>query len=187
MDTEGSTRFIPLLGVVLFLALGFGWRAWRQYRLTGSTGVFLFRSGSWVQHARESALLALVVTLLAQAVAHAVSPDALRSFQLWSGPLSGIEVAIGSLLLFGGLVLMLAAQLDLGSSWRIGFDLDARPGLVTSGFYRFCRNPIYLTLFVILAGFTLLVPTWLSLGFFAGTLVGIRNQVVEEESFLSEK
>lgn len=183
--TEGVSRFIPLIGVILFVGLGFGWRAWRQYRRTGSSGIFLFRTSSWVQHARESALVALIVALLAQAAALAFSPEILAAFSMW-GPAGPVEIAAGTVLLFGGLLLMLVAQLDLGSSWRIGFDRDARPGLVTGGFYRFCRNPIYLTLFVALAGFTLLMPTWLSLGFFVGTIVGIRNQVIEEELFLAE-
>lgn len=39
------TRFLPVTGVILFLAVGLAWRAWLQYRRHGHAGVLLFRSG----------------------------------------------------------------------------------------------------------------------------------------------
>ena len=45
---------------------------------------------------------------------------------------------------------------------RIGIEDAARPGLVTGGLYRFCRNPIFLALLVVIAGYTLMLPTVLS-------------------------
>lgn len=90
----------------------------------------------------------------------------------------------GALLLFGGIALLIAAQLDLGASWRIGIEEGASPGLVTGGLYRFCRNPIFLALIVIVAGYALLLPTRLSLILLVGAYIGVRQQASAEEAYL---
>lgn len=90
----------------------------------------------------------------------------------------------GAVLLFGGIVLLVIAQLDLGASWRIGIEEGASPGLVTSGLYRFCRNPIFLAIVVTLTGYTLLVLTRLSVILLLGAFIGIRQQVLAEEPYL---
>ena len=56
--------------------------------------------------------------------------------------------------------------------------------IVVDGLYRFCRNPIYLAMFAVLAGFFLLAPTWPALVLFFGTYVGIRGAIAAEEVYL---
>jgi len=175
-------RVVPLVGVVLFVGLGFGWRTWVQVRRTGATGMMLFRSGRRAQNVRDALFMVVVLTIVAQAVTVAVAPDALARH--YAVPPGTVARVTGAALVFGAVGLLVAAQLDLGASWRIGIEEGARPGLVTTGFYRFCRNPIFLFMLLALAGLTLLVPTWLSLVLLAGTVVGIREQVVEEEAYL---
>ncbi len=79
---------------------------------------------------------------------------------------------------------LVMAQLNLGASWRIGIEESTSPGLVTSGLYRFCRNPIFLAILTILTGYTLLLPTRLSLILLLGAFIGIRQQVLAEEAYL---
>src|SRR5207249_3253215 len=85
-----------------------------------------------------------------------------------------------------GAVLLVVAQLELGASWRIGIEQGARPGLVTSGVYRFCRNPIFFAILIVLTGYTLLLPTRLSLVLLVSAFVGMRLQVLTEEAYLSK-
>lgn len=179
-----ALRYLPLVGVVLLAAIAFVWRPWLQYRRHGSWGILLFQSGGPAQKARDGMLLVLFALLLGQAIVAAGWPQALplAEADLRSAPV--IRHALGAVLLLGGLLLLVAAQLDLGASWRIGIEEGARPGLVTTGLYAFSRNPIFLALLVTLAGYALLLPTLLSAAMLAGAYVAIRQQIGEEERYL---
>ena len=100
-----------------------------------------------------------------------------------AAPGTGMQT-IGALLLFGGVVLLVWSQLDLGRSWRMGIDEATKPGLVTGGLYRFTRNPIYSAIFAALAGYAALLPTRLSLVLLLGAVIGFRQQVMLEEAYL---
>ena len=172
-------RFLPLLGILLLIGSAFFWRPWLQYRRHGTWGVILFRTGGWAQRLRDATLVAFTLAVLAQAVVAAA----------WPGSIAGLvhgawmEIA-GIALLFGGVALVVLAQLQMGASWRIGIDEAAAPGLVTSGVFRFCRNPIYLAMIVVTAGYALLLPTLLSFILLAGTIFGMSTQARTEEAYL---
>lgn len=59
-----------------------------------------------------------------------------------------------------GLSLCLYAQMKMGSSWRVGIDEKIKTDLITSGIYRYIRNPTYLGLFLLNIGVWLIWPTW---------------------------
>jgi protein-S-isoprenylcysteine O-methyltransferase Ste14 len=177
-------RWIPLIGFVLFVGLGVGWRSWLQHRKHGSSGIMLFRSRGWAQNVREGGALVLVALLAVQVIAIAADPRSLDRLLLVR-PTAVVQWA-GAIILFAGVALMIAAQLDLGASWRIGIEEGARPGLVVDGVYRFCRNPIFLAMFAVLAGFFLVVPTWPALVVFLGIYVGIRGAIGAEEGYLRQ-
>ena len=82
---------------------------------------------------------------------------------------------------------MLAAQFDLGASWRIGIDEFASPGLVTGGLYRFCRNPIYVGLIAGLVGIAIVLPTFSTLGLLVRVAWCVRSHTIDEEAYLERK
>ena len=65
-------------------------------------------------------------------------------------------------MLFGGIILLVIAQLNLGASWRIGIEEGG----------------------IMLTGYTLLLPTRLSVALLVGAFIGMRQQVVTEEAYL---
>ena len=170
------------MGTLVFLGIICGWRPWLQSRRHGSSGILLFRSGHWQQNVRDTLGVVLVVCVVGQAIAAAASPESIPLLDAISQPAA--TRVTGTLLLFGGLVFLVIAQLDLGASWRIGIEEGARPGLVTGGLYRFCRNPIFLAILMTLLGYALLLPTVLSLILLLGAWLGIRKQVLAEEAYL---
>ena len=177
-------RWLPLGGVLATLAIVFLWRPWLQSRRYGSHGILLFRRGGAAQRVRDAFAVALFVLLLAQSLAAAFAPESLPLAQADRRAHAAVRPGLGALLMLAGLVLLVAAQLELGASWRLGIDERARPGLVTSGLYAFSRNPIFLALLVIVAGYMLLIPTLLSSALLAGTYVGTRLQIAAEEAYL---
>ncbi len=177
-------RFLPLLVALGFVSIAVGWRAWFHARHYGHSGVVLFRSGQWAQHVRESMFGVLSVVLFAQAVLVAVAPGMLAAVAIGRVPAAPSCALLGTAVVLVGLGLMVRAQLEMGASWRVGVDETARPGLITGGLYRFSRNPIYAALFVDLAGFALLLPTWLTLAVIAVGVATVFSQVREEERYL---
>ena len=176
---------LPLIAVLVFYGLGFGWRTWVQLRRYGSSGIVLFRSGRPGQHLREALFVVLAVALLAEAALAAVAPRRLPGLVPLAPATAAVLRATGTVMVLGATALMLAAQLDLGASWRVGIDEGARPGLVTGGLYRYSRNPIYVAMLTALLGFALLLPSWISLGLLIGAGLGIRRHVRDEEAYLA--
>jgi protein-S-isoprenylcysteine O-methyltransferase Ste14 len=126
----------------------------------------------------------LAVCLVSQAIAAAGWPASLSPIGVFSQPEARLWQVTGAVVLFGGLGLLIMAQLHLGASWRIGIEEGTSPGLVTGGLYRFCRNPIFLAILITLTGYTVLVPTRLSLALLLGAFLGIRQQILTEEAYL---
>jgi protein-S-isoprenylcysteine O-methyltransferase Ste14 len=177
-------RLLPFVGSVLFVVIVFGWRPWLQRRRHGTWGITLLRSQHRSQNVRDAFALVLFVLLVGQGLVAAAWPDRLGGFRPSDGAMAGLQHVTGAIVLFGGIALLVAAVLDLGGSWRIGIEEDTRPGLVTDGLYRICRNPIFAAILLIVAGYAVLLPTRLSLLLLLGTYIGIRQQVSAEEAYL---
>ncbi len=133
---------------VLFVGLAFGWRTLRQYRRTGSTGFVAQRERGALARVAGLALLAGVLALGA-GTALTARGDA----ELWT-----VAAALGMTAMLTGLVVTLAAQMQMGASWRIGVDPDERTELVTAGVFSRVRNPIFSGMILFGAGSAVAVP-----------------------------
>src|SRR5262249_6445104 len=176
------SAWLPLIGVALFLGV-LCWRSWWQRRYRGPV-MLLFRSRRWQEKLRDALGVVLVLFLVGQAVRAAALAQSLVRLDLNYHPATEIWQSTGMALLFGGIALLVIAQLNLGASWRIGIEEGSQPGLVMNGLYRFCRNPIFLAILIVLTGYTLLLPTRLSLTLLVGGFIGMRQQAVTEEAYL---
>src|SRR5207244_2366501 len=96
----------------------------------------------WQRMLRDALLVPFSVLLFAEAAIVLLAPGRLAALGRLPGAAPTVRL-VGAALAFSALTLLLLAQVQLGASWRIGIDDGARPGLVTGGMYRFCRNPIY--------------------------------------------
>ncbi len=91
---------------------------------------------------------------------------------------------LGFLFGISGLLLCLYAQLKMGSSWRVGIDEKDKTELITSGLYKYIRNPTYLGLFILNAGVWLIWPTWTVFIFMLVFFLMMEIQVRCEEEYL---
>ena len=92
---------------------------------------------------------------------------------------------IGLVLLHGSLVLVLVAQAQMARSWRVGFDEKAKTELVTSGLFRYSRNPVFVGMLLTMLGLFLVLPNALTLLAAALTWVVLQIQVRMEECYLT--
>lgn len=160
-----------------FLGLAFGARTYLHLRKTGSTG---FRASA--RRSKAEALgaggiaAAAIASLVATILALFTSSNSLdQAWMRWSG------AALAST----GLALVLAAQTNMGASWRIGVNQSETTELVTSGLFNVTRNPIFLGMLVFWLGMAFLVPDILSIMAFVLALAAVEIQVrLVEEPYL---
>jgi len=106
-------------------------------------------------------------------------------------PISILEIGSLQTIGFGlsmlGQILGFIAQLQMKNSRRLGVDKNAEFDLVTTGLFKFSRNPIYLCLAISLLGFFLIAPNIISMICCPLMLYGINEKIKDEEEFLIEK
>lgn len=180
----GDTAARLLLGYFLIsFAAAFVWPTLRLWRRERINALVLPRDDSahgvvaaWFRGVVAATLLMLV----------ALSAGLPRSI---TGPLTWLEAEavaiVGWVLLGVSLVWIVAAQAQMGRSWRIGIDGETRPPLVQTGLFGRSRNPIFLGMRLNLAGLFLALPNAATL---APLLLGeamMQLQVRLEEAHLS--
>lgn len=90
-------------------------------------------------------------------------------------------------LLASSLIWTMMAQGHMKNSWRIGIDTETKTELVTTGLFRFSRNPIFLGMIISLIGLFLTTPNALTGLFLILGYVLIAIQIRLEEEFLAKE
>ncbi len=131
----------------------------RQRRRTGASGFVAFRAGKGAQRWAVGGMGVFLFSFMGWCGAFI----ALGSGPLGLWPQPAWTAVSGWVLCLGGLALVLAAQAQMGRSWRIGID-PARTELVTHGLFALSRNPIFGGIGLAVAGVALLTPSPVSAG-----------------------
>lgn len=83
-----------------------------------------------------------------------------------------------------GDVIFLLSVLCMKDSWRAGIPDKDKTELVTTGIYRFSRNPAFLGFDLMYVGVLLLYGNLLTLGFSVFAIVMLHLQILQEERYL---
>jgi protein-S-isoprenylcysteine O-methyltransferase Ste14 len=92
----------------------------------------------------------------------------------------------GVVLCIAGYSIFLMSLVAFGDSFRVGIDTGTPDRLVTSGLFRFTRNPIYVAFWVVLLGEFFVFPSWVLLFYLAAASGLFHRQVLREEAYLKE-
>jgi protein-S-isoprenylcysteine O-methyltransferase Ste14 len=147
----------------VYLALTVALPVLRSFRRTGSTGVVRL----------DGKQLLTVLGLIVCAVG-AVTPQA------WTSP-SWIYVT-GWTCMVAGTAVTCAAQAQMGKSWRFG--IATGTALVTTGLYRWVRNPIYAGVQLTMVGVVAVSPALWGAAMVAGVILLFGMQARAEERHL---
>lgn len=173
-----------LLFFTFFFAAAFFWPSWRLWK-RHRVNAFVLPSddsahgliGRWFRGTMVG-----IFALLA-ALALGLPESAL-------GPLSWLDrEALGTagwLILALSLIWVVAAQAQMGGSWRIGIDPGTTAPLVDQGVFAWSRNPIFLGMRAALLGLFLVLPNAVTLALLLLGEVLIQVQVRLEESHLGQ-
>lgn len=94
----------------------------------------------------------------------------------------------GIILSAGGVAAFAASVICMGDSWRAGVPAHGKTALVTSGIYRFSRNPAFLGFYMVYIGILLMFFSWplMAVSAFAELMFHLQIVNVEEEHLLRE-
>lgn len=90
---------------------------------------------------------------------------------------------LGFAVMAAGSAIILAAQVGMGTSWRIGLDQE-RTGLVTTGLFAWSRNPTFLGMVAVVLGGFLVAPTAVTSAVLAVAWIAFSVQIRMEEEHL---
>lgn len=87
-----------------------------------------------------------------------------------------------------GVGIAVLSQMDMGKAWRIGVprEAEASQSLVTTGLYRFSRNPIYVGIMLFVAGSAIVIPGPVTILSTIITFVFMNKVIEAEEAFLKD-
>jgi len=95
-------------------------------------------------------------------------------------------ILLGNLMLTAGFLFTLLVHFSMRGSWRSGIDPSGPDGLISTGFYKYSRNPMFLSVAVAQVGFFLVLPSAFSLLCLVIGLCALGRQVAAEECHLAE-
>jgi len=91
-------------------------------------------------------------------------------------------IALGLVTL--GFIIGIAALITMKNSWRVGIRYEQKTDLVTSGIYKFSRNPYFLSYYIMMLGFVLLFPSVFLLIPYLMIVYVFHSMILNEEKYL---
>jgi protein-S-isoprenylcysteine O-methyltransferase Ste14 len=153
-------RWLPLVLFVSFFGFALVGRSLIAWRRTGINPI-VWPNDDSIEGYVARAMHASTAALLIGFALHGAGLSTHLGLLPWAGsvPLFWTGVVLFAI----ALVWVLAAQLQMGASWRVGIDHARATALVDRGLFAWSRNPIFLGMRVALVAALLMVPTALSL------------------------
>lgn len=115
---------------------------------------------------------------------YVIVPVEVISIFVSKGQASQGLVFTGAVIAIIGDVIFAAAVLTMKDSWRAGIAENDKTEMITSGIYRFSRNPAFLGFDCVYIGILLMFFNWVLLLFTIFAMVMLHLQILQEEKYL---
>jgi protein-S-isoprenylcysteine O-methyltransferase Ste14 len=129
----------------------------------------------------------MLILMFVYVIAFALLPDGYINFLPIQWLENNVIYYLGIGLLLFSLLWTIIAQHDMKNSWRIGIDTETQTELITTGLFKFSRNPIFFGMIISLLGLFLITPNALTSIFLILGYVLIQIQIRLEEEFLTKQ
>ncbi len=96
-----------------------------------------------------------------------------------------IFIIIGLMILFLNLIISTAALIHLKDSWRVGVLENQRTDLVTTGIYRYSRNPYFVSYLLMFIAYATLSQNLVLLGLTIIGFIFVHSMIMKEEAYLT--
>ncbi len=161
---------------IVFAIVAFAWRTWVQWRRTGDSGLRLHAQPGTIQWWSKLTFIAALAAGLAAPIAGLAGLDPISVFDKAYIHVLGVIAAVA------GIAATVAAQWQMGASWRIGVDPSERTELVSHGVFASIRNPIFTAMTMTAIGLSAMVGNFVAIIGFVALVVALQVQVrfVEE-------
>lgn len=121
------------------------------------------------------------IIFIALSIVFASENDSIGSIEILD-PL--VSTSVTTLLLLINLMVSAMSLLHLRDSWRVGVLEDQNTALVTSGIYRFTRNPYFVSYLLMFIAYPMLLQNWLLLILSIIGFTLVHWMILKEESYL---
>ena len=83
-----------------------------------------------------------------------------------------------------GFILGLLSLIVMKNSWRVGIKYDQKTELVTTGIFKFSRNPYFLSYDILFLGYVVLFPSVILIILFVTLAIIFHKMILDEEKYL---
>ena len=184
MTFEQVIQLLLLPYALGYLAFVFILPSYRVYKRTGKNPYLFGKSDSAHDYSGLQMRIVPAATILA-----IIIYSVLGEVYQFLVPIGYLEIdrvkLAGALLLILSLCWIIIAQINMGQSWRIGFNNNDAAPLIRSGVFRISRNPVFLGMIVTQIGFCLMMPNVLTLLILSQVYQLLQIQVRLEEEYLA--
>ncbi|QFI37273.1 isoprenylcysteine carboxylmethyltransferase family protein [Moritella marina ATCC 15381] len=98
---------------------------------------------------------------------------------------TSLVILSGNILLTLGFISTIIIHLKLGKTWRSGIDPNGPKSIISKGFYKYSRNPMFLCVAISQFGFFLAIPSLFTLICLIIGIYTLYSQTLAEEKHLS--